>query len=104
MIETLNALAEPNRFAIVELLRGGPRSVNEIVDSLGLRQPLVSKHLKVLSGAGIVAVRPQAQKRFYELERQHFDEIDGWLGTFAELWGSRLDRLDAHLRRTEATS
>jgi DNA-binding transcriptional ArsR family regulator len=104
MIETLNALAEPNRFAIVELLRGGPRSVNEIVDSLGLRQPLVSKHLKVLSGAGIVAVRPEAQKRYYELERQRFDEIDGWLDSFAELWGRRLDRLEARLRATEATS
>ena len=104
MIETLNALAEPNRFAIVELLRDGPRSVNEIVDSLQLRQPLVSKHLKVLSGAGIVAVRPQAQKRYYELERERFDEIDGWLDSFAELWGRRLDRLEAHLRRTEATS
>lgn len=104
MIETLNALAEPNRFAIVELLRDGPRSVNEIVDTLGLRQPLVSKHLKVLSGAGIVAVSPQAQKRYYALERQRFDEIDGWLDSFAELWGRRLDRLEAHLRRTEESS
>src|SRR4051812_16760502 len=104
MISTLTALAEPNRFAIVELLRDGPRSVNEIVESLELRQPLVSKHLKVLSGAGIVAARPQAQRRIYELERTRFDELDGWLDSFAALWGRRLDRLEAHLRSTGATS
>ena len=98
MIDTLTALAEPNRFAIVELLRGGPRSVNEIVESLELRQPLVSKHLKVLSSVGVVAVRPVAQRRIYELERARFDELDGWLDSFAQLWGTRLDRLEAHLR------
>jgi DNA-binding transcriptional ArsR family regulator len=97
MIDTLTALAEPNRFAIVELLRDGPRSVNEIVASLELRQPLVSKHLKALSSAGIVAVRPQAQRRIYALERDRFDELDGWLDSFAELWANRLDRLESHL-------
>lgn len=100
MIDTLTALAEPNRFAIVELLRAGPRSVNEIVESLELRQPLVSKHLKVLSSVGVVAVRPEAQRRIYALERDRFDELDSWLDTFAQLWGQRLDRLEAHLRTT----
>jgi DNA-binding transcriptional ArsR family regulator len=98
MIEALTALAEPNRFAIVELLRDGPRAVNEIVDELSLRQPLVSKHLKVLSGADIVTVRPQAQRRIYELNQRRFNEIDGWLDTFAGLWAERLDRLEAHLQ------
>ena len=98
MIDTLTALAEPNRFAIVELLRDGPRSVNEIVESLELRQPLVSKHLKVLSAVGVVTVRPEAQRRIYGLERDRFDELDSWLDTFAQLWGKRLDRLEAHLR------
>lgn len=97
MIDTLTALAEPNRFAIVELLRDGPRSVNEIVERLELRQPLVSKHLKVLSSVGVVAVRPEAQRRIYALERDRFDELDGWLDSFAELWASRLDRLESHL-------
>ena len=97
MIDTLTALAEPNRFAIVELLRDGPRSVNEIVERLELRQPLVSKHLKVLSSVGVVAVRPEAQRRIYALERDRFDELDGWLDSFAKLWASRLDRLESHL-------
>jgi DNA-binding transcriptional ArsR family regulator len=89
--------------AIVELLRGGPRSVNEIVESLELRQPLVSKHLKVLSSAGVVAVRAEAQRRIYALERDRFDELDGWLDSFAELWASRLDRLESHLRSKAAS-
>ena len=104
MIETLAALAEPNRLAIVELLRDGPRSVNEIVGELGLRQPLVSKHLKVLSTAGVVDVRPQAQRRFYELDERRFKEIDSWLDSFAGLWSQRLDRLESHLHRKGVTT
>ena len=104
MIDTLTALAEPNRFAIVELLRDGPRSVNEIVERLELRQPLVSKHLKVLSSAGVVAMRPEAQRRIYALERDRFDEIDGWLDSFAELWAKRFDRLESHLLSTSPTT
>jgi DNA-binding transcriptional ArsR family regulator len=99
VIETLAALAEPNRFAMVELLRAGPRSVNGIVVALDLRQPLVSKHLKVLKGAGLVVARAVAQQRIYELERRRFDELDGWLASFAAIWDQRLDRLDAHVRR-----
>ncbi|MEJ3403937.1 metalloregulator ArsR/SmtB family transcription factor [Rathayibacter sp. YIM 133350] len=105
MIETLNALAEPNRLAIVELLRDkGPRSVGEIAATLELRQPLASKHLKVLSEAGVVASRVDAQRRIYDLEQARFHEIDGWLDSFAAVWAGRMDRLEAHLRRTEAPS
>ena len=98
MIETLNALAEPNRLAIVEVLRAGPRSVNDIVGELGLRQPLVSKHLKVLSEAGIVSARVDAQRRIYRVEPERFREIDGWLESFAATWAARLNRLEEHLR------
>ena len=98
MIETLSALAEPNRLAIVELLRGGPRSVNEIVGELHLRQPLVSKHLKVLTEAGVVAARADAQRRIYRVEPERFREIDAWLDSFAQTWADRLDRLEEHLR------
>lgn len=98
MIETLSALAEPNRLAIVELLRDRPRSVTEIAGALTLKQPLVSRHLRVLSDAGVVAATPEAQRRIYHLERARFRELDRWLGTFADVWDARLDRLDAHLR------
>lgn len=98
MIETLSALAEPNRLAIVELLKSGPRPVGEIVEELGLRQPLVSKHLKVLSDANIVSARVDAQRRIYRVEPERFREIDGWLNTFAATWAERFDRLEEHLR------
>ena len=105
MIESLNALSEPNRLAIVELLRDhGPRSVGEIAGTLDLRQPLVSKHLRVLTEAGMVAARVDAQRRIYDLEEAPFREIDRWLDSFAAVWERRLDRLDAHLRRTEESS
>ena len=98
MINTLNALAEPNRLHIVELLRKGPLSVNEIVEKLGLSQPLVSKHLRVLSHAGLVKVRPNAQQRIYELEARPFTELDAWLDTYRSIWDTRLDNLDAYLQ------
>ena len=100
MIQTLAALAEPNRLAIVEYLRDGPRSVTDIVDRLGLSQPLVSKHLKVLGDAAIVDRRVDGKRRIYALEPARFAELDRWLDSFAELWSERLDRLQAHLDRT----
>jgi len=98
MITTLNALAEPNRLHIVELLREGPLPVNEIVERLGLPQPLVSKHLRVLSQAGLVTVRRSAQQRIYQLEAAPFAEFDGWLETFRRIWNARIDRLDGYMQ------
>jgi DNA-binding transcriptional ArsR family regulator len=101
MITTLNALAEPNRLHIVELLRSGPCSVNEIVEHLHLSQPLVSKHLHVLSQAGLVKVHPNAQQRIYQLEAQPFQELDGWLETYRHFWEKRLDTLDHYLQELQ---
>lgn len=98
MIETLAALAEPNRFAIVELLREGPRPVGAIVDRLRLSQPLVSKHLRLLADAGIVAVEPRAQQRIYRLNERAFRGIERWLASYTATWDARLDRLEQHLR------
>jgi len=91
---TFNALAEPNRLHIIELLAGKSSSVNEIVTRLHLRQPQVSKHLKVLASAGIVEVRPQANQRIYALHPQTFKQIDTWLEKYRKLWNERFDRLD----------
>ena len=102
MLATLNALAEPNRLHIVELLRTGPRSVNEIVETLELRQPLVSKHLRVLTEAGLVRARPNAQRRIYQLEPKPFQELDSWLETYRRLWNTRLDNLDDYLQTLKA--
>ncbi|HEV1998467.1 MAG TPA: metalloregulator ArsR/SmtB family transcription factor, partial [Candidatus Dormibacteraeota bacterium] len=73
---TLTALAEPNRFQIVELLRGGPRPVGAIAEELRLRQPQASKHLRVLSEAGLVEVQAVAQQRIYRLRPERFKELD----------------------------
>ena len=98
MLTTLGALAEPNRLHIVELLRDGPRPVGEIAARLGLRQPQVSKHLRVLSEAGFVAVHPLAQQRIYHLRPEPFHELDAWLASYRHVWDARLDRLEAYLR------
>jgi len=101
MIETLTALAEPHRFEIVELLRDGPRPVGEIVDRLGLHQPQVSKHLRVLSDAGLVEVHAAAQRRIYKLRPQPLHELDTWLESYRRLWDERFDRLDDLLTESQ---
>ncbi len=95
---TLSALAEPNRLRIVELLREKPCSVGEIASRLHMRQPQVSKHLRVLSEAGLVEVHPAAQLRIYRLHAEPFKELDSWLETFRRTWDTRLDNLDAMLQ------
>src|SRR3989449_4085723 len=97
MIETLRALAEPNRFQIVELLLDGPRPVGDMVDRLHLRQPQVSKHLRVLSDAGLVDVRVDAQRRIYALRPEPLQELDVWLERYRRLWEGNFQRLDALL-------
>ena len=94
MIETFAALAEPNRFRIVELLRAGPRPVNEIGDRLRLNQPQVSKHLRVLKHAGLVDVEPRAQQRVYELRAERLRQLHEWLERYRELWDGRFGQLD----------
>jgi DNA-binding transcriptional ArsR family regulator len=101
-MNALTALAEPNRLLIVELLRDGPRPVGEIAEKLHLNQPQVSKHLRVLTDAGVVDVRPSAQQRIYSLRPQAFREIDQWLESYRRLWDERQDRLNEYLRNTQA--
>jgi DNA-binding transcriptional ArsR family regulator len=99
---TLSALAEPNRLHIVELLRDGPRTVGEIADQLRLRQPQVSKHLRVLSDAGLVEVHPVANLRIYKLRSLAFQELDAWLESFRRVWDERFNRLDDYLHELQA--
>ncbi|MFC5652531.1 ArsR/SmtB family transcription factor [Paenibacillus solisilvae] len=94
---TFSALAEPNRFNIVELLRNGPLSVGEIADRLGLNQPQASKHLRVLSEAGLVEVQAIVNRRIYKLRPQPLIELDNWLETYRSIWNERFDRLDEYL-------
>lgn len=88
------ALGEPNRFRIVELLRAGPRPVNEIGERLRLNQPQVSKHLRVLKEAGLVDMEPKAQQRVYELRPDALLQIHEWLERYRKLWDARFDEMD----------
>jgi DNA-binding transcriptional ArsR family regulator len=94
---TFEVLAEPTRRRIVELLLERARPVGELVDLLGLSQPGVSKHLRVLRDGGFVAVRADAQRRFYELRPDPLAELDAWLAPYRRLWAGRLDALERHL-------
>jgi DNA-binding transcriptional ArsR family regulator len=91
------ALAEPSRRQILDLLRDRERSVSDLVDRLDLSQPGVSKHLKALREAGLVAVRPEGKRRFYGLRADPLAEIAGWLEPYREHWDARLDALERHL-------
>lgn len=90
-------LAEPARRDILDLLRGGERPVHDLVDHLGMSQPAVSKHLRVLRDAGLVEVRAEAQRRLYRLRPEPLREIDAWLAPYRRLWADALDRLELHL-------
>jgi len=101
MLETLQALAEPNRMRIVELLREGPLTVGEIAQRLGLRQPQTSKHLKVLTDSGLLTVRAEGNRRIYGFSAEPFLALEGWLDTFRRTMEQRYDRLDGDLRRMQ---
>lgn len=101
MNKTLSALSEPNRLRIVELLRDGPLSVGEIVSQLGFNQPQASKHLKVLTEAGLVEVQAVANRRIYKLRPEPFRELDNWVDTYRHIWEERFDRLEEYLRQLQ---
>jgi len=92
--EMLVALGERNRFRIVELLRAGPRPVNDIGGRLGLRQSQVSQHLKVLKDVGLVEVEPRAQQRLYRLRAQSLKGLQKWLDRYRHIWEQRFEQLD----------
>lgn len=101
MASTFEVLAEPRRREILDLLRDGERLVGDLVDRLELAQPTVSKHLKVLKGAGLVDVRQDAQRRWYRLRPAPLAEIDAWLAPYRRMWTDSLDALERHLDTME---
>lgn len=98
----MSALAEPNRMQIVELLRENPLTVGEIADSLQLRQPQASKHLRVLSEAGLIEVQAVANRRICKLRPDPFKELDTWLESYRHMWEERYDRLDDYLQKLQS--
>ena len=100
MASTWNALADPHRRAVVELLLARPRTVGELTRELGLTQPGTSKHLRTLRDAGLVTVTTDAQRRVYTLRPAPLAELHAWLEPYRRFWEQRLDALGAHLDAT----
>ncbi|MGW7270538.1 ArsR/SmtB family transcription factor [Streptomyces sp. NPDC054864] len=92
-----DVLAEPSRRKILDLLLERPHLVGELTERLGLSQPGTSKHLRVLRDAGLVRVRQDAQRRWYELRPEPLAALDAWLAHYRHLWTDRLDALERHL-------
>lgn len=99
-MDTYAVLAEPNRRRLLDTLRGQPCTVSLLVDAIGMSQPVVSKHLRILREAGLVSVRPEGQRRWYELNPRPLAELDAWLEPYRQFWLQRLDALEHHLDTT----
>jgi DNA-binding transcriptional ArsR family regulator len=104
-MRTLEALAEPTRRRIVELLAEGERSAGEIASHFSTSRPGISRHLRVLREHGLVRARGDAQRRLYSLDPAPLEELDEWLQRYRRFWSNRLDALDTeiHRRRKEST-
>jgi DNA-binding transcriptional ArsR family regulator len=92
--DAFNAVAEPRRREILDLLVGGERSVNDLVALLGIAQPLVSKHLRVLREVGLVEVRDEGRQRLYRLNARGLKPIHDWVNAYERTWNERFDALD----------
>lgn len=101
MVTIFDAVADPTRRRILDMLRERPRLVGELVNQLKISQPLVSKHLRVLRSVGVVSVRQDAQRRWYELRPEPLAEVGAWLESYRDLWVTRLDRLDVYLNELQ---
>jgi len=98
-VQALEALADPTRRRIVELLAERDRDAGEIASHFHVSRPAVSRHLRVLREHGLVRSRSVAQRRVYSLDPEPLEEIDAWLSTYRRFWANRLDALDVQLRR-----
>src|SRR5437762_1333752 len=99
--DAFNAVAEPRRRQILDALAGGERPVNDLVRLLGLAQPQVSKHLRVLREVGAVEVRDEGRRRLYRLNGQALKPIHDWVKSYEDTWSERFERLDLVLRELE---
>jgi DNA-binding transcriptional ArsR family regulator len=104
MESAFGIIAEPNRRAILSLLVSSEQSVGEIERRLGMPQPTVSKHLRVLREAGFVESTVDAQRRVYRLRPESLQEVDAWLEQFRRFWSEHVDALERHLDRTDPST
>jgi DNA-binding transcriptional ArsR family regulator len=98
-VQAVEALIDPTRRRIVELLAEGERSAGELAAEFDVSRPAVSRHLRVLREQGLVSVRTDAQRRLYSLDPAPLEELAAWLGRYRSFWTQRLDALETQLRR-----
>ena len=99
--DVFNAIAEPRRREILSLLAEGERTVNDLADSLHVRQPQASKHLRVLREVGLVSVRGEGQHRLYSLNGEGLKPVHDWVQTFERFWSESFDRLAEYLKELQ---
>lgn len=99
MDAVLQALADPSRRTVLEMLREHPATAGELADALPIARPGVSRHLRVLREAGLVSVRQESQRRIYSLRPDALVEVDDWLANYRVLWQNRLDALHTEIAR-----
>ena len=92
-----NVISDPGRRRLLDSLIDGPLPVNALVEAVGMSQPVVSKHLRILRDAGLVTVTPDGQRRLYSLSAEPLVELDAWLEPYRRFWSEQLDALERHL-------
>jgi DNA-binding transcriptional ArsR family regulator len=103
-LKIFHALADPVRLRIVETMKAEERAVGDIVVRMEIHQSGVSRHLRILTEAGLVQMRPDGQKRLYSLRKEGFAQLDAWMAGYRHHWEARLDRLGAALERRHSTA
>ncbi len=103
-IQIFNALADPVRLRIVETMKSEERAVGDIVERMDIHQSGVSRHLRILTEAGLLQMRPDGQKRFYSLRKEGFAQLDAWMAGYRHHWEARLDRLGAALEHRQSSA
>ncbi len=101
-VDLFQALADPTRRRIVEVLRNGERPVNDLVAAVAIDQSGVSRHLRILHRAGFVTVRPDGPRRLYALRAERFRELDVWIAGYRQVWEARLDRFALALAKKQS--
>ncbi len=96
-MSTFTVVSQSSRRRLLDCLRDGAKPVSALVEKVGMSQPVVSKHLRILKDAGLVTVKPDGQRRLYRLNAQPLLEMEVWLEPYRQFWSDRLDALEQHL-------
>ena len=100
--DVFQAIADPNRRAILDLLADHPLTVNDVAEHFRISRPAISKHVKILAECGLVEIHPQGRERYCEARPAKLDEVSEWLERYRQLWEGRFDRLDEYLKRVQS--